>query len=65
MSHFADPRSSAGRAISACPVCSNCRAPMWLTRIEPDTPGFARRTLECPRCHKVISEVMELEKYAS
>lgn len=65
MTHFADPRSSADRTTIARPVCSKCRAPMWLTRIEPDKPGFARRTLECPRCHKVISEVMELKKYAS
>jgi hypothetical protein len=26
------------------------------------SPGFARRTLECPRCQRRIIEVIELEK---
>jgi hypothetical protein len=47
------------------PVCTKCGTPLWLTRIEPDRRGFARRTLECPRCQNQISEVIELEKAAS
>jgi hypothetical protein len=42
------------------PVCSKCRTPMWLTRIEPEKPGCARRTFECPRCHHQVTEVIEL-----
>jgi len=47
------------------PACSKCGAPLWLTRIAPDKPGFARRSFECPRCQNQISEVIELEKAAS
>jgi len=38
---------------------------MWRTRIEPDKPGCARRTFECPRCKHRITEVIELENAAS
>ncbi len=47
--------------IIARPVCSKCGAPLWLTRIQPDKPGHARRTLECPRCQNQVSETIELE----
>jgi len=47
------------------PVCSTCDTPLWLTRIQPDKPGFLRRTFECPRCQNQIAEVIELEKVAS
>jgi DNA-directed RNA polymerase subunit RPC12/RpoP len=53
------------RASTVRPACTKCGAPMWLTRIQPDKPGFARRTLECPRCQRRIIEVIELEKAAS
>jgi DNA-directed RNA polymerase subunit RPC12/RpoP len=46
------------------PVCSKCGAPMWLTRIEPDKSGFARRSFECPRCQNQMTEVIELEPAA-
>ena len=46
---------------TARPVCSKCYAPMWLTRIQPDKPGCARRTFECPRCQDQMTEVIELE----
>ena len=32
------------------PACPRCGATMLLARIEPDTPGHDRRTLECPQC---------------
>jgi hypothetical protein len=51
-------------ATPARPVCFKCGAPMWLIRIEPDKSGCARRTLECPRCHKQMTEVIDLEKAA-
>jgi hypothetical protein len=56
MAHF----GKESRAITVRPVCAKCYTPMWLTRIQPDKPGFARRTFECPRCHHQISEVIEL-----
>lgn len=51
-------------ATPARPVCSQCRAPMWLIRIEPDKSRYARRTFECPRCKNQITEVIDLEKAA-
>jgi hypothetical protein len=62
MVHFADVKSFVNSANIARPTCPKCGAPMWLTRIEPDEPGCARRTLECPRCQNRTSEIIELEK---
>ena len=60
MVHFADsPVTTTVR-----PLCSKCGAPMWLTRIEPDKPGFARRSFECPRCQNQMTEVIDLEQAA-
>lgn len=53
--------AQSARTASAPSMCTMCGAPMWLTRIQPDKPGCARRTLECPRCHQSIVEVVELE----
>ncbi len=61
MGHLTDTISFGDNSIVARPVCSKCGAPMWLTRIQPDKPSFARRTLECPRCQHSIIEVVELE----
>ena len=56
MVHFADcPVTTTVR-----PSCSKCGAPMWLTRIEPDETGFARRSFECPRCKHQMTEVIEI-----
>jgi len=63
MGHSAD-RPTDNAAIRR-PICPNCGATMWLTRIQPDKPSCARRTLECPRCQNRISEVIELEKAAN
>jgi hypothetical protein len=35
-----------------------------LTRIEPDKPGFARLSFECPRCQRQMTEVIELKTAA-
>jgi hypothetical protein len=48
------------RTTSVHSACSKCGTPLWLTRIEPDKPGFARRSLECPRCENQTSEIVEL-----
>ena len=61
MGHFTDSTSLRDNSTVVRPVCSKCGAPMWLTRIQPDKPGFARRTLECPRCHHSMIEVIGLE----
>jgi ribosomal protein S27AE len=57
MVYFADsPVTTTAR-----PFCPKCGAPMRLTRIEPDKPGFARRSFECPRCQRQVTEVIELK----
>jgi len=62
MVQLADSKNFADSAAFMQPVCSKCGVPLWLTRIEPDKPGFARRSFECPRCQNQISEVIELER---
>ena len=32
------------------PFCAGCRKEMWLIRIEPDEPGYERRSFECAGC---------------
>jgi hypothetical protein len=32
------------------PPCGKCGNRMMLARIEPDAPGYDRRTFECPIC---------------
>jgi ribosomal protein S27AE len=56
MVHFADCPVT----ITVRPFCSKCGTPMWLFRIEPDKPGFARRSLECPRCQHQMTDVIEI-----
>jgi DNA-directed RNA polymerase subunit RPC12/RpoP len=60
MLHFTTNQSK----VAARPVCSKCGTPMWLTRIQPDKPGCARRTFECPRCQHQMISVIELENAA-
>ena len=61
---FTYETSLADSATNVRPVCSKCGAPLWLTRVEPDRPGFALRTFECPRCKNRSSEVIELKRAA-
>jgi transcription elongation factor Elf1 len=35
---------------------------MWLARIQPDKPGYDRRTFECPVCH---DEMVVVVKYGA
>jgi hypothetical protein len=44
------------------PTCAKCGAPMWLTRIEPDEPGFERRTFECQACENQVMDAVQCEK---
>lgn len=32
---------------------------MWLSVIEPDEPGYDRRTFECPRCQHNKIEIVK------
>jgi hypothetical protein len=45
--------------INVRPDCPECSAPMYLALIEPQEPGFDRRTLECPRCEHVETVVVK------
>ena len=40
------------------PWCAACEVPMWLARIQPDKPGYDKRTFECPVCHDEIVVVV-------
>ena len=53
-SHIFDP---AGLMLSQ-PVCPQCWARMWLTQIEPDEPGYDKRTFKCNQCEFTISETV-------
>jgi hypothetical protein len=44
------------------PWCDTCAIPMWLARIQPDKPGYDRRTFECPVCH---DEMVVVVKYGA
>jgi hypothetical protein len=35
------------------PFCELCKSQMWLSCIEPDEPGYDKRTFECPACPNV------------
>jgi hypothetical protein len=38
------------------PLCARCHAPMWLTRVEDEYPGYKRRTFECQACSTTMTE---------
>ena len=42
------------------PTCAKCGAPMWLTRIEPDEPGWEKRTFECQACQNEALESRQI-----
>ena len=39
--------------------CTKCGAKMTLARIEPDKPGYDRRTFECTKCNNVDRYIVE------
>jgi hypothetical protein len=39
------------------PIFGKCGAPMWLARIEPDTPDHDKRTFDCHACGNTIIEI--------
>ena len=49
------------RPIIVWPECPTCSAQMYLTRIEPEKPGFDLRTFECPMCQHVERAVVHFK----
>ena len=41
------------------PSCELCETDMWLRSIEPDKPGYDRRTFECPMCQHLIVKIIK------
>jgi len=41
------------------PFCEMCKSQMWLACIEPDQPGYDRRTFECPGCPNVTVRIVK------
>jgi len=50
------------RLVLSLPYCPNCSSPMWLARIEPDSPDHDKRTFECPKCENVLSEIVKYRR---
>ena len=42
------------------PVCANCGAPMWLTRIEVYDADHDQRMFECQACNKSEIEIFKI-----
>ena len=40
------------------PRCAKCGAPMWLTRLEPDGPGWEKHTFECQACQNEAIDIV-------
>jgi hypothetical protein len=59
LSHLISPNIDEGR-----PQCPTCGTRMWIARIEPDEPGYDRRTFECPECDRELVEVVNMDKRA-
>jgi hypothetical protein len=47
-----------GQATSEHPFCADCEAPMILSLLEPDKPGFDLRTYACLMCAATESIVV-------
>ena len=41
------------------PICMKCEIPMWLGRVQPDKPGYDKRTFECPVCLDVMVVIVK------
>ena len=40
-------------------ICEHCGSIMLLTKIEPDKPGYDRRTFDCIECNYTIVEIVK------
>ena len=45
--------------VTGAPECPKCGGRMWLARIEPEEPGYDRRTFECPECDHSLVQVVK------
>jgi hypothetical protein len=45
----------------ARPPCLKCGEKTMLARLEPESPGFERRTFECPSCKNTQQTVAAFE----
>ncbi len=48
----------AGRLELSLWTCPMCWARMWLTRIEPDKPGYDKHAFECTQCKFTMTETV-------
>jgi hypothetical protein len=49
-----------GKATRERPFCADCDAPMILSLLEEDKPGFDLRTFACPMCAATESIVVPI-----
>jgi hypothetical protein len=47
-----------GKATRERPFCTDCDAPMMLSLLEQDKPGFDLHTFACPMCAAIESFVI-------
>jgi len=45
----------------ANPICPKCSVHMMLTRVDPDEPGYDKRTFECQVCNREQSIVVKFK----
>jgi hypothetical protein len=48
------------KATSGRPFCADCDAPMILSLLEQDKPGFELRTFACPMCAATESIIVRV-----
>jgi transposase-like protein len=49
-------------AVIVRPNCPTCGTRTSLVRIFPDRPGYDKRTYECPRCERELTEIVRFQK---
>jgi hypothetical protein len=61
MTLYQPPTASSNSIVS--PPCPKCGANMLLTRIEPDAPGYDRRTFECSACTHSMTMAIKVKPW--
>ena len=59
MGEACEERHSPQQRIIGRPFCELCKSQMWLACIEPDEPGYDKRTFECPACPHVSVRIVK------
>jgi hypothetical protein len=57
MQHHSSVASS--NVVVEHPACEQCKAPMWLARLESDKPDHGKRTFECKACGATKIEIVK------